>query len=578
MPAFFRKAIVGLFLLLPMAVAAEEIEVLSPSAYRQVLQAMDVSGDDVDTYKAIFKALANENFKKADALAEKLDNPVLMGHVLAEKYLSKKYSSSYLELQDWLEKYSDHPQAKRIYSLALKKGTSIGLAEPKSGNNEAKYAGYKKQGKQNYNFVVKNLKNFQKYINRGKTLRARLILENKTFKKLASKQDYDAMSAQLAFKYFLDNYDKLAFTWASAASKRSGNATASWVAGLSSWRMKQYKNAAYYFSRLGDSGNSDEWLVSAGNYWAYRAYKKLNMNLKAQQRLEQAANYRRTFYGMLAEYQLGGRLEGNWTALSYLNDFNTDEYMDELLQSPSIRRALVLIKAQMPELAEAEFKYDFENMTDSQKEAGLYIAAQFKMHSLAIMISNKLKDEQRQIFYDPVAYPVPKWQPQSGWLEDRALLLALARQESSFSPKAKSAAGACGLMQLLPSTAAHISKNKSLRKNYKKLEVAEYNLELGQQYVSYLLDKPFINGNLFYMMTAYNAGPGNLYKWLKTINDGGDPLMFIEAVPARETRIYIERVTANYWMYNSRFNQDNYTLEEVAKGEFPILRRNKGLF
>lgn len=556
---------------LPFDVSASNIEVLDKNSYEKALDIMDVDEDDVEIYADIFKAIKKQDFEEVDDLVDDLDSDILLGHVLAEKYLSAKYKSSFEELKNWLEKYNDHPQAKRIYALAAKKGDVSQIDKPGSGVVYSKYKIYENLGKNDYRFLVRNFRDFQKYINRGKTLRAKRILENNRFKKLVKKEDYDALSAKLAFKYFLDNYNKLAYHWASKAAKRTNNATASWVAGLATWRMKQYDKAAFYFKRLGDSGNSDEWLVSAGNYWAYRSYKKLRMFDKAQKYLKKAVKSKRTFYGLLAQYQLNGELSCNWSAFSYLNDFNNDEYLDELLQSQSMRRAVILIKAKEYELAEKEFRNDYDNLSDRQREIGLYLAAQFKMHSLAIMLSNRLNNNEKQFFYDVVAYPVPKWKPKSGWKEDRALLLALARQESSFSPRAISAAGAKGLMQLMPATAVHITKDKSLRKNQKALFEAEYNLELGQQYVSYLLGKPYINGNLFYLMVAYNAGPGNLYKWLKTIKDNGDPLMFIEAVPARETRIYIERVMANYWMYNLRLGKDDETLKMLLDGKFPVL-------
>ena len=165
-------------------------------------------------------------------------------------------------------------------------------------------------------------------------------------------------------------------------------------------------------------------------------------------------------------------------------------------------------------------------------------------------------------------------EPEKGWRLNQSLLLAVARQESSFSPHASSPAGAKGLLQLLPNTAYHITKDKSLRRDCRPLYKAEYNLELGQQYIEYLLDKPFINGNLFYMLVAYNAGPGNLYKWLKTIKDNNDPLLFIELVPSRETRLYIERVMANYWIYQIRLQEKNQTLKDVIRGKWPMLKRS----
>ncbi len=99
-------------------------------------------------------------------------------------------------------------------------------------------------------------------------------------------------------------------------------------------------------------------------------------------------------------------------------------------------------------------------------------------------------------------------------------------------------------------------------------------IEIGQRYVNYLLNKPFIDGNLFYMMAAYNGGPSNLLRWEKTAKYDNDPLLFIEVIPSAETRIYIERVMANYWIYNVKFNLPNPTLQQVAEGHWPVLPRD----
>ncbi|MFR2533457.1 MAG: transglycosylase SLT domain-containing protein, partial [Alphaproteobacteria bacterium] len=97
------------------------------------------------------------------------------------------------------------------------------------------------------------------------------------------------------------------------------------------------------------------------------------------------------------------------------------------------------------------------------------------------------------------------------------------------------------------------------------------NMEVGQQYLSYLMGKPFVTDNLFYLATAYNAGPGNLFKWQKKVKYNNDPLLFIEVIPSRETRIYIERVMANFWAYNLRFGKEHKSMDEVASGQWPTL-------
>lgn len=99
---------------------------------------------------------------------------------------------------------------------------------------------------------------------------------------------------------------------------------------------------------------------------------------------------------------------------------------------------------------------------------------------------------------------------------------------------------------------------------------------MGQKYLEYLLNKPYIGGNLFYMLAAYNAGPGNLVKWMKTMRYQNDPLLFIEVIPARQTRLYIERVMANYWIYSMQLGLPGgeRTLQAAADGKFPLLEED----
>ncbi|MFR8205973.1 MAG: hypothetical protein ACLU99_06295 [Alphaproteobacteria bacterium] len=69
--------------------------------------------------------------------------------------------------------------------------------------------------------------------------------------------------------------------------------------------MKHYKDAASYFSRLAKSKNSDEWLVSAGGYWGYRAYSRLNQPKQARQMLKLASGYKHTFLRHLGRLSAG---------------------------------------------------------------------------------------------------------------------------------------------------------------------------------------------------------------------------------------------------------------------------------
>jgi soluble lytic murein transglycosylase-like protein len=144
------------------------------------------------------------------------------------------------------------------------------------------------------------------------------------------------------------------------------------------------------------------------------------------------------------------------------------------------------------------------------------------------------------------------------------------RQESAFNPRAKSPDGARGLMQLMPSTASFIARDRGFRKRKRKqLFEPETNLELGQRYITHLLEHDLVRGDLFRLATAYNGGPGNLSKWQRKMDYKGDALMFIESLPSRETRLFIERVLANLWIYRKRLGQPAPSLDGIASGDWP---------
>ena len=89
-------------------------------------------------------------------------------------------------------------------------------------------------------------------------------------------------------------------------------------------------------------------------------------------------------------------------------------------------------------------------------------------------------------------------------------------------------------------------------------------------YIEYLLDLEQVQRNLIYLTAAYNGGPGNLSKWQKKTNHLDDPLLFMESIPSRETRWFIEKVLTKYWIYNNKFGNQSDSLSLLAKGKNPI--------
>jgi soluble lytic murein transglycosylase-like protein len=117
-------------------------------------------------------------------------------------------------------------------------------------------------------------------------------------------------------------------------------------------------------------------------------------------------------------------------------------------------------------------------------------------------------------------------------------------------------------MQLIPATARSTGAGK--------LTDPQVNLELGQRYVRHLLKDETVKGNLLLLTASYNSGPTNVARWLQTIHHNGDALLFMESIPVRETRVFVERVMTNFWAYRNHLGQTSPSLDAIAAGAWPL--------
>jgi soluble lytic murein transglycosylase len=138
---------------------------------------------------------------------------------------------------------------------------------------------------------------------------------------------------------------------------------------------------------------------------------------------------------------------------------------------------------------------------------------------------------------------------------ERALALALAKQESSFNAGAVSTSNALGLMQLLPTTARDVAGRLKVPFIESKLtRDPAYNVQLGSQYLAEMLQR--FGGSYELALAAYNAGPNRVARWIEA---GGDPrtakidmVDWIEMMPFRETRNYVQRIMEAVTVYRAR--------------------------
>ncbi|QQG35945.1 MAG: lytic transglycosylase domain-containing protein [Micavibrio aeruginosavorus] len=377
----------------------------------------------------------------------------------------------------------------------------------------------------------------------------------------------DQMQTLIARGYLLAGKVVQAYELAAESAARSGKyiPQAGWVAGLAAWRMGNYEDAARLFANSANSSYSSSWQASASSYWASRSYMRARKPQEVSLWLKQAAQYPRTFYGLIATRSLGWDYDFNWDTPALTAAHK------KILEDHSItREALTLVKNGDYTAAENALAKIDTSKDPALAEALLAYAAQKNLPALGMKLAQAY-GHPKGGYYDSALYPLLPWKLKDGYTVDRALVHAIIRQESKFNPGAVSRSGAQGLMQVMPSTASYIS-GKSQFKNkesHASLRHPQTNLEIGQRYIEKLLYQDHVDAELFSLVVAYNAGPGNLKKWKRELADmQSDPLLFIESIPMGETRAYVERVMSNYWIYRLRMNQPVPSLDAVAEGEW----------
>lgn len=155
-----------------------------------------------------------------------------------------------------------------------------------------------------------------------------------------------------------------------------------------------------------------------------------------------------------------------------------------------------------------------------------------------------------------IQYPLAYWETVRELADvtgvDPFLVLAIARQESTYRPALTSSAGASGVMQLMPPTAKWLEKVEPAVQacHIGNLENPQNSLRLGAYYLMRMIDRS--DGNLVFAIASYNAGPGNCDKW-RVRFPGADMADFVENIPFEETREYVKRVLGNYAAYHSLY-------------------------
>ena len=353
---------------------------------------------------------------------------------------------------------------------------------------------------------------------------------------------------------------------AAASGSSTWSALGGWTAGLAAFRRGDCGAAASAFDGVSLRFGAED-IAPAANFWAARAYLACGKPLEVAKRLEAAAARPDSFYGMLARRTLGLAQPLDWAE----PDFITADW-NHLSALPGARRAAALVEIGEIGLADRELKYLATTAATDNYPAILRLAARLTLPATQFWLAH-----HPPAGIDPpmsARYPAPEWNPAHGWRVDKALVYAHALQESAFVTNATSRTGAKGIMQLMPAAAKRAQARMADGSivdvaAVRDLADPEFNIDCGQAYLEELRDMSYTGGLLPKVIAAYNAGPGSVQKWNATVRDNGDPLLFIESIPFRETRHYVEVVLKNYWMYQLRDGKTPPSIDALAAGLWP---------
>ena len=376
------------------------------------------------------------------------------------------------------------------------------------------------------------------------------------------------LAARIAWNHYRMGDDLAAWRMGleAAAGLGQGASDGAWSAGLAAFRLGRWRDAAEAFDQV-KMGRDDTRAAAA--FWAGRSWGLAGNEANRKARLAQAATSVASFYGLLARRSLGVDQGLDWREPDFITaDWN---YLKDVAGA---RRAAALVEIGQLGLADRELRHLAATAPADAYPAILRLAARLDLPATQYSLATK----------PPVGleaplsarYPAPDWVPFRGWRVPRSLAFAHALQESAFITTATSRTGAKGLMQLMPDTRDLVNR-RILKETPDAASVVgdmadpAYNFELGQTYLEVLGRMGLTGGLLPKVIAAYNAGPGSVQTWNRTLDDQGDPLLFIESIPYRETRHYVEIVLRNLWMYELRDGHSPASMDAIAAGLWPRL-------
>ncbi len=528
----------------------------APVPYTRIRsQAVNTNGvltaADAQLYQAAFEQIDGGDYDGAEASLAQVNDKSLVGYAEFHKLFSLNYQATYEELTAWLSQYGDQPTAMRVWALAKRK-------KPEGAPDPA------------FPSLMGNAANVAQTLasNGGAAVQ---LSATTTLAPGPVKADFnpgapqlDTVDSDLTPKSARSAYNNGQLDQAVNLGRKIGD---HWVAGLANWRLKRYDQALNEFKFVSTDPSRNAWSQASGAYWAGRCALRLGDSDSADTYFKIAASFPFTFYGLLAEARLGVTpavaLAKKGLPPTFQNttrDALTASLTDDFAwtkASPQAHRLSALVQLGRTSDAQGELQTAVQTASDDTA----------RDHWLALATYNHIAVSQltsSDRLFNASLYPIPEYRLKNDAGVDSALVYAFARKESKFNASAKSYAGAYGLMQLMPGTAALVENDPSFNSKPKQLLKPAVNLRVGQKYIARLRDSQAVGGDLLRTIAAYNAGPGPVKDAVSSLGNDADSLLVMESIPVAQTRQYVEEVAANYWIYRQLMGKDTPSLSQAA--------------
>lgn len=295
-------------------------------------------------------------------------------------------------------------------------------------------------------------------------------------------------------------------------------------------------------------------------YWVARAHESLGDVERAKSIYQELAELQ-SYHGFLA----ADRLKVPYTLYDEPIEVPATT-VARLKQSPAMIRAREYHATELSWEGRREWAESLASYSPEEVAASAVLAADWSLYDRAVLSAGRAKARRALRYRFPVLYESQVLKAAEEMRIEPALIYGVMRRESGFIPDIRSGAGAVGLMQLMPRTAAYVADLKGEKNWNGDLTDENVNIDFGAYYIRHVLDR--FDDHLVLALASYNAGPHRVKKWLPAATMPAD--VWIDTIPFTETRRYARAVLAYSLIFEWRLTGGATRLSQRLSDISPV--------